>query len=415
MLNSKTDFSSRIYLAVVCLALVSRAAPLLAHAQVPDAEGHCVENCSSPSPSVNSSSPSYSGPSAAEIEAERARKAERQRQADEQRRLAEEQKREAERKKQEEEDWRRSVDEAAHSLKGVTPNDMALKGVSPDDTTLKGENSDSFALKTERTYRPSGNALIGGTTWITGFNVQSADPALVAKEHAMMATEMRLAGNQYAEGVDFRRYNFVLGIAASTTPFLDLASRVVFDEFRDGKFSASEQAAYDSLKGRQFKELACHSNGAMVCLAALENKDIIADRVTLYGPQITVESLKLWNDLVSSGRVKSVQIYINRSDPVPPVSLLAGAGIIEAVAPGSTVALSSLAAFKPSVLVSVIKLVSPHLNVQTFDCGTGSPTLDCHAMTAYKVRVERQPKSTGQTVPGTRVHGVGAIEPPPPY
>jgi hypothetical protein len=44
-----------------------------------------------------------------------------------------------------------------------------------------------------RTYRPSGNALIAGTTWITGYNVQSADPKLVSKEREMMAQQMRLA------------------------------------------------------------------------------------------------------------------------------------------------------------------------------------------------------------------------------
>src|ERR1035437_1075336 len=259
-----------------------------------------------------------------------------------------------------------------------------------------------------RTYRPSGNALIGGTTWITGFNVQSADPALVAKEHEMMTSQMKLAGNQYSDGVDFKRYNFVLGIAAYTNPYLDLASRVIFDEFSNGKFSTSEQAAYNSLKDRQFNELACHSNGAMVCLAALENKDVVADHVTLYGPQVTVESLKLWDELVRSGRVKSVQIYINRSDPVPPVSLLIGRGYV------GTVALSTLATFKPPTLVNIINQTSPRLTVQTLDCGPGMPTPDCPAMTAYKARVNYQPKPSKQTVPGTKLNGVGAPEPPSP-
>jgi hypothetical protein len=259
-----------------------------------------------------------------------------------------------------------------------------------------------------RTYRPSGRALIGGTTWITGFNIQSADPALIAKEHEMMTSQMELAGNQYADGVDFKIYNFVLGIAAYTNPYLDLASRVIFDEFSNGKFSASEQDAYNSLKDRQFDELACHSNGAMVCLAALENKDVTADHVTLYGPQVTVESLKLWDELVRSGRVKSVQIYINRSDPVTPVSLLTGGGFL------GTIALSTLAMFKPPTVVNLINQTSPRLTVQTFACGTGMPTLDCHAMMAYKARVNYKPSPTLQTVPGTKLNGVGVTEPPPP-
>jgi hypothetical protein len=259
-----------------------------------------------------------------------------------------------------------------------------------------------------RTYSPSGNGFIGGTTWITGFNVQSADPRIVAKEHEMMEQQMKLAGLRYAAGVDFKRYNFVLGIAASTDALTDLASRVVFDEYTNGRFSAGEQAAYDSLKGRQFGELACHSNGAMVCLAALQNKDVVAGRVTLYGPQITLESLKMWDDLVRSGQVKSVQIYYNQSDPVAPVSLLIGKGSFAGVA------LSSLAMFKAPTLAGVISQVSPRLTVKTFACGTGAPNLDCHAMDAYKARVSGATPRSSQTVPGTTLGGKGYKEPPVP-
>jgi hypothetical protein len=259
-----------------------------------------------------------------------------------------------------------------------------------------------------RTYRPSGNALIGGTTWITGYNAQSANPKLVAKEREMMAQQMKLANNPYADGVDFKRYNFVLGIAASTDAIIDLSTRVIFDELSNGKFSAEEQKAYDSLKDRQFGELACHSNGAMICLAALENKDVIADHVVLYGPQVTIESLGMWDEMVRSGRVKSVQIYINRSDPVPPVSLLAGGGLVDAAA------LSTLALFKPPTITRIINETSPRLTVRTFSCGDGMPTLDCHAMTAYKARVNYQPKPSQQTVPGTKLNGVGVAEPPSP-
>ena len=266
----------------------------------------------------------------------------------------------------------------------------------------------AFPTPPARTYLPSGDALIGGTTWITGYNVRNADPALVAKERQMMAQQMKLAGIQYSDGVDFNRYNFILGIAASTDAFTDLSTRVIYDEFSKGQFSVTEQAAYDSLKGRQFGELACHSNGAMVCLAALKNKDIVADRVVLYGPQVTVESLKIWDEMVRSGQVKSVQVYINRSDPVPPASMLAGGGLVGATA------LSSLAMFKAPTITSAINEISPRLTVQTFTCGNGLPTLACHAMTAYKERVSSRPPPSPQTVPGTKLNGVGVPEPPPP-
>ncbi len=273
---------------------------------------------------------------------------------------------------------------------------------------IQESNDFNAAVQLSKVYRPSGCALLGGTTWIVGYNVQNADPKLVAKEREMMALQMKLADNPYSDGVDFKRYNFVLGIAASTDVFTDLSTRVIFDELTNGKFSVEEQKAYDSLKDRQFNELACHSNGAMICLAALENKDVIADRVVLYGPQVTIESLGMWDDLVRSGRVKSVQLYINRSDPVPPVSLLAGGGLVGAAA------LSTLAMFRPPTITRIINETSPRLTVQTFSCGEGRPTLACHAMKAYEARVNYKPKTPQQTVPGTKLNGVGVAEPPPP-
>lgn len=89
---------------------------------------------------------SYSGPSAAEIDAEREREAEQQRLAEAERKLAEQQRLDEERRKQEQEEWERSVAEAAGSLKGVSTDDMGLKGV--DDTAsfgLKGVSPDEAA------------------------------------------------------------------------------------------------------------------------------------------------------------------------------------------------------------------------------------------------------------------------------
>jgi len=223
--------------------------------------------------------------------------------------------------------------------------------------------------------------MIAGTTWIVGYNVQSADPKVVAKERQMLAQQMKLAGLQYAERVDFDRYNFVLGIAASTTVFTDLRSRVVFDEFKNGQFSAEHQTAYNSLKDRSFGGLACHSNGAMICLAALENKDVIADHVVLYGPQITLESLQLWNEIVRSGQVKSVQIYINQNDIVPPASLLAGGGAVIAAAE------STIATFRPPSLSRPINENASRLLIRTMPCDKPMWTLGCHDMNAYRANV----------------------------
>jgi hypothetical protein len=264
-----------------------------------------------------------------------------------------------------------------------------------------------FQSQSQRHYRPSGNAFIGGTSWIVGYNVQSENPAVIAKEREMLKKQMELAEIPYAAGIDFGRYNFVLGIGASTNILVDLKNRVVFDEFQSGQFSAREQSLYNSLKDRQFGELACHSNGAMVCLAALENQDVRADRVVLYGPQITRESLKMWNELLQNGHVKSVQIYVNQNDPVPPFSLALGDLFLDVT--------GERAFLNAGVLKSTINEASPRIVVRTFSCGKGYPTIQCHDMVVYKRDRGCVSKPSGKAVPGTSLPGKGGVaEPPPP-
>jgi hypothetical protein len=261
--------------------------------------------------------------------------------------------------------------------------------------------------QTQRRYRPSGNGFIGGTSWIVGYNAQNANPAVIAKEKEMLKKQMELAGIHFAGGVDFQRYNFVLGIGASTSILFDLKNRVVFDEFKNGQFSAQAQGLYNSLKNRQFGELACHSNGAMVCLAALENQDVKADNVVLYGPQMTRESLRIWDQLLQSGRVKSVQIYVNQNDPVPPFSLALGDLFDNLTA--------EVALFNSDILKMTINETSPRIVIHTFSCGKGLPTLDCHDMTVYKKDRGCIFHPLGKTVPGTSRPGkAGVAEPPPP-
>ncbi|MGZ4897966.1 MAG: hypothetical protein ACXV9O_16070 [Candidatus Angelobacter sp.] len=267
--------------------------------------------------------------------------------------------------------------------------------------------SEELRIGSHRHYRPSGNAFIGGTSWIVGYNVQSENPAVIAKEKEMLKKQMELAGIPYAAGIDFGRYNFVLGIGASTNILVDLKNRVVFDEFRNGQFSAREQGLYNSLRDRQFGELACHSNGAMVCLAALENQDVRADRVVLYGPQITRESLNMWDQLLQSGQVKSVQIYVNQNDPVPPFSLALGDLFQDVTA--------EMALLNSSVLKSTINETSPRIVVRTFACGNGYPAIKCHDMVVYKRDRGCLSRPSGKTVPGTSLPGKGGVpEPPPP-
>jgi hypothetical protein len=240
-------------------------------------------------------------------------------------------------------------------------------------------------LPAERQYRPSGNGLVGGTGWIVGYNVPNPTPDLVAKSRAMLAEQEKLAGHPYSDAIDFQRYNFVIGIAAYTDFGYDLLARVVsHDEFTEGRYSIENMPGYAALTGRSFHELACHSNGAMVCLAALERKDVKADNVVLYGPQITEKALEKWDGLARSGQVKSVTLVVNTGDPVPPLSL----GFEDYVR--SRVELRSesyqnKALLKAQDLMSAINETAPRLLVHLNDCTFSlSDPLHCHGMDTYR-------------------------------
>jgi hypothetical protein len=146
-----------------------------------------------------------------------------------------------------------------------------------------GTTSEGESASQRPTLKFSGNGFVAGTVWSMGFNVENADPALVAKEHEMLEKEIKLAGPDahYSAAIDFKRYNFAIGIAESTTAWQDILYRVWGDNFTTGQLSAAEQVGYAALRGRQFDHLGCHSNGAMICLAAIYKGDVVANHVTL--------------------------------------------------------------------------------------------------------------------------------------
>ncbi len=276
-----------------------------------------------------------------------------------------------------------------------------------------------------RDYLPTGRGLLGGVAWILGYNVRNADPKLVARSREMLAHQMRLANIPYQDSVDFQRYNFVLGIAGSTLSvyellevpstqrlFLDLR-RAIADEYSMGQHSARRQPAYQSLKNRHFEELACHSNGAMLCLAALENRDVVADKIVLYGPQITVGSLAIWDEMVRTRQVKSVQIIVNEGDPVPALSLAYGGNLL------MSRVMQGIALLRSPTLVETINQTAPRVTVRTFACGT-IPSLSCHDMEKYKDSMHKAGCSevrSNRRVPGTGLPGrpdTALYEPPTP-
>ncbi len=246
-------------------------------------------------------------------------------------------------------------------------------------------NADVAAALEHAPYRPSGNGMVGGTGWIVGYNVPKPTPELVAKSRAMLAEQERLAGHSYADAIDFDRYNFVIGIAAETSFFDDLLDRVgVKDEMTEGQYSIENQPGYAALAGRSFHELACHSNGAMVCLAALRARDVKADNVVLFGPQITQKALEQWNEMVRSGLVKSVTLVVNSGDPVPPVSL-GFADYVRSRMEGRSESYQNKALLQTKDFTSAVNETAPRLLVHVHDCSFSvSDPLHCHGMATYK-------------------------------
>jgi hypothetical protein len=269
-----------------------------------------------------------------------------------------------------------------------TREDPPANGVIVTHPVCKRQPAESEGSRATqaREYVKSGSALIGGTTWIMGYYVPpGASNEFADRAFAELKRQAVLAGTNYDEALDRTRYNFAIGVAAQTSAFYDLTHRVYFDQLLNGAYTVQgDQNAYNSMKGRQFDELGCHSNGAMICLAALRNKDVIARRVVLYGPQITIESLKLWNEMLERKEVESVEIMLNQFDGIPPASFMEssvrerGVNLVSAIQSGATF-------FRPGDMKLAIQTVAPKLAVKTFGCSASShPGIACHDMKSYR-------------------------------
>lgn len=243
-----------------------------------------------------------------------------------------------------------------------------------------------------RIFEPAGNGLIGGTGWQIGYYVaEDASPELRAKTQDILREQAAAAGIDL-NAIDLETYNFVIGLAASTEFWTDMRRRVIFDQLSRGEYTAEYQVAYNALRGRQFEELGCHSNGAMICLAALRNHDVTADRIVLYGPQLTTGSLLDWNEMLAKngGALQSVEIRVNEGDPVAPGSL-----VISNLWPSDRISRYGKIAFAAAVAAPLlfevdlvddaVNALAPDVNVKTGTCPTGRiPLPSCHEMALYR-------------------------------
>jgi hypothetical protein len=209
-----------------------------------------------------------------------------------------------------------------------------------------------------RAYKPYGAGAVEGTTWIVGFNGPRSSPnaeSVRREESRRLFDQLRLAGKILKKDLDAveistgdsrdekisdalqnvfdpTNYDFLIGVGASTELDLNEALRVLPDSSTLGEIS-THQALYASLRGRQFGTLDCHSNGAMVCLAALRGEcpDAKAEHVRLFAPQITSAAAQEWQRLIETGKVRSIELFINKGDPVTSLSYASA----QAITPGT--------------------------------------------------------------------------------
>ena len=190
-----------------------------------------------------------------------------------------------------------------------------------------------IAARRERAAYPSQPAgLIGGTTW--EFEAYYRDlpanlpPAERARLNEEFRQQLRRAGISAETFAAARDYDFILGLAMSDSASVDLVQRVMKDEVGAGEYSRQTRKDYDSLRGRHFDVLDCHSNGAMICLAALKSGDVTARKVRLLGPQLSYDAALAWRELLDQGglgnKIQQLEVVIAEGDPVPPGSFLSG-------------------------------------------------------------------------------------------
>ena len=238
-------------------------------------------------------------------------------------------------------------------------------------------------------FRFSGHGLIGGVGWESfpyAYNVP--DNFTQQQKEAALRNFRRLfelAGLNPDRAVDAAQYNFILGLAISSNELDDL-SRALRDNLKQGRATPDLQKQYEMLRGRSFEPLDCHSNGAMICLAALANNDIAARSIRLFGPQVTPGALAEWQSLLNAGKVASVEMFVAEGDPIPAISY--GARYVLPSTRTTDATLQLVASFltNTGLLKREIEVDKPGIKVTTIPCDRAG-ILSCHDMAHYQAHV----------------------------
>lgn len=262
---------------------------------------------------------------------------------------------------------------------------------------------------------PGLHGLVGGTTWTYGFQWprENCDPKCTAEIEKSLQKQLELFCSSQGDpkkcikdGLPFSKdnYDFVVSMGSAHSAVQDLATRVLWDGPSFGEFTRQHKEIFASLKGRDFETLDCHSNGAMLCLAALRSGDTTAKEVRLFGPQINPEAAARWKEYAATTGTR-ITIYINNGDPVaaaswkePAPQTLVGKAVTAAwlLHPITGTAAVSDALFhtwldsKTGVMDAT--LTAAGFTVRRFYNSSngchGTPDIACHSMLLYEKNLE---------------------------
>ncbi len=129
------------------------------------------------------------------------------------------------------------------------------------------------------------------------------------------------SGRDYASEVSQGRAA-IFSFGQDDRPVSELV-RGLLDSLSSGQYTLSSDAAkalVHDLQGDHFMRLTAHSNGATIAEALVRQGVITVDELNIVGGDRSLANVSELQDLLDSGKVKRVRVWINPGDPVPSIS-----------------------------------------------------------------------------------------------
>jgi hypothetical protein len=170
---------------------------------------------------------------------------------------------------------------------------------------------------------------------ILGFGTDADDALKMQKDgvspfmEQSYSARIALAEQARAEGKEIGGAMVVsFGTPEQKEKYLKIAkegTRVGLDNLTEGEFSLTTpqgQAAVKQLAGKEFDRLVAHSNGASIAEALIRDDVITVNELNIVGGDRSLLNGHAFQELLDSGKVKRVVVWINLNDPVPSATCL---------------------------------------------------------------------------------------------